>query len=106
MADYVRLIHRQSGGTYGWRRIRAGLLDEYEMIVNRKLIKAIMVEHNIAGVPRASVFRNPLADKRVDTDLVNRIFTADGPNPINVDHGLTGTNRERPGPREASLLAG
>ncbi|MFD1848053.1 transposase [Arthrobacter flavus] len=37
MADYVCLIHRQSGGTYGWRRIRAELLDEYEMIVNRKL---------------------------------------------------------------------
>jgi putative transposase len=80
VADYVCLIHRQSGGTYGWRRIRAELLDEYEMIVNRKLIKAIMVEHEIAGVPRASAFRYPLADKRTDADLVNRIFTADGPN--------------------------
>lgn len=76
----MRLIHRKSKGTYGWRRIRAELLDECEMIVNRKLIMAIMVEHEIAGVPRASAFRNPLADKRTDNDLVNRIFTADGPN--------------------------
>ncbi|MBM7846786.1 hypothetical protein [Arthrobacter roseus] len=50
------------------------------MILNDKLIKPIMVEHEIAGVRRASAFRNPLADKRTDTDLVNRIFTADGPN--------------------------
>ncbi|GAA1343450.1 hypothetical protein GCM10009611_17100 [Arthrobacter roseus] len=50
------------------------------MIVNRKLIKVIMAEHEIAGVPRASAVRHPLADKRTDTDLVNRIFTADGPN--------------------------
>ncbi|WP_196884728.1 IS3 family transposase [Arthrobacter sp. CAN_A214] len=80
MADYVRLIHQQSGGTYGWRRIRAELLDEYEMIVNRKLIKAIMIEHEIAGVPRAGAFRHALVDKRTDADLVNRIFTTDGPN--------------------------
>lgn len=39
VADYVRLIHRQFGSTYGWRRIGAELLDEYEMIANRKLIK-------------------------------------------------------------------
>ncbi|RNL61536.1 IS3 family transposase, partial [Arthrobacter oryzae] len=63
VVDYVVMIHGQSGGTYGWRRIRAELLDEYEMIVNRKLIKAVMREQRIAGVPRIKIFRNPLADK-------------------------------------------
>ncbi|RNL49460.1 IS3 family transposase [Arthrobacter oryzae] len=80
VADYDVMIHGQSGGTYGWRRIRAELLDEYEMIVNRKLIKAVMREQRIAGVPRIKIFRNPLADKRVDADLVKRLFTTDGPN--------------------------
>lgn len=80
VADYVRIIHRRSGGTYGWRRIRAELLDEYEMIVNRKLINTIMAEQGIKGVPQVKAFRNPVGDKRTDADLVNRVFTADGPN--------------------------
>ena len=29
MGDYAVMIHGQSGGTYGWRRIGAELLDEY-----------------------------------------------------------------------------
>lgn len=62
VADYVVIIHGQSGGTYGWRRIRAELLDEYELIVNRKLIKAVMQEQRLAGVPGIKVSRNPLAD--------------------------------------------
>lgn len=60
MTDYVCLIYRQSVGTYGWRRIRAELLDEYKMIVNSKLVMAIIVEQETAGVPRTSAFRNPL----------------------------------------------
>ena len=66
MADYVVMIHGRSGGTYGWRRIRAERLDEYEMIVNRKLIKAVMREHRTAGVPRIKISRNPLADESMD----------------------------------------
>lgn len=59
MADYVCLIHRQSGGTYGWRRIKAELLDEYEMIVNRNLIIAIMNEHEIASGSAGQYFPQP-----------------------------------------------
>lgn len=100
MADYVVMIRGQSGGTYGWLRIRAELLDEYEMIVNRKLIKAVIREQRIAEVPRVRVFRNPLADKRMDADLVKRVFTADGPNRL----WLTDVT-EHPPVREGSIAA-
>lgn len=49
------------------------------MIVNPRLIKDVMREQRIAGVPRIKIFRNPFADKRVDADLVKRVFTTDGP---------------------------
>lgn len=67
-------------GTYGWRRIRAELPDEYEIVVNRQLVKALMRDHFITGVPRVRASRNPVADTRTAADLVKRIFTSDGPN--------------------------
>lgn len=73
-------LHHSSGfvGPYMMARLTraVSLMVERE----RLTVMAIMVEHEIAGVPRPNAFRNPLADKRTDNDLVNRIFTTDGPN--------------------------
>ena len=66
MADYVRLIHRRSGGTYGWRRIRAELLDEYEMIVNRKLIRAITQAQRSRQRDGATIMDDFLTHPRAD----------------------------------------
>ncbi len=52
MADTIEKIYQRSRGTYGKRRIRAELLDTYEMNVNHKLVSAIMTELGIAGLPR------------------------------------------------------
>jgi transposase-like protein len=51
VADAITEIHQRSRCTYGGRRIRAALLDEYEMNVNLKLVRAIMIEHGISGLP-------------------------------------------------------
>jgi hypothetical protein len=49
VADAIEEIHRRSRGVYGKRRIRAALLEEHEMIVNHKLIEAIMRERACPG---------------------------------------------------------
>jgi putative transposase len=51
VADTVTEIHQRSRGTYGGRRIRAALLADYDMIVNLKLIRSIMSEHGLHGLP-------------------------------------------------------
>ena len=52
VADAVGKIHLKSRVTYGKRRIQAALLEEYEMIVNLKLVGAVMRERGLAGLPR------------------------------------------------------
>lgn len=51
VADTITEIHQRSRGTYGGRRIRAALLDEFEMNVNLKLVRAIMAEQGLSGLP-------------------------------------------------------
>ncbi|MCV7342007.1 transposase IS3/IS911 family protein [Mycobacterium haemophilum DSM 44634] len=41
MADTITEIHQRCRGTYGRRRVRAALLTDYDMNVNRKLVNAI-----------------------------------------------------------------
>ncbi len=38
-------------GSYGWRRIRAELADAYGQQVNKKLIRSIMADQGISGLP-------------------------------------------------------
>ena len=44
-------IHKRSRGTYGMLRIRAALLREQNMVVNKKLILSIMRELGLKGLP-------------------------------------------------------
>jgi transposase InsO family protein len=82
VADEIKKVHQRSRGTYGKRRIRATLLAEVDMVVNHKLVAAIMAELGLAGMPR-SRNRTPHL-LRVDTpsDLVRRSFTASRPNEL------------------------
>ncbi|MEV7232195.1 IS3 family transposase [Polymorphospora sp. NPDC051019] len=52
VADEIKKIHQHSRGAYGKRRIRAALLEEHEMIVNHKLVAAIMRERRSGGRTR------------------------------------------------------
>lgn len=52
VAEEIARIHQRSRGTYGKRRVRAALLAQHEMIVNLKLVTAIMRERDLADLPR------------------------------------------------------
>jgi putative transposase len=80
VADTIIEIHQRSRGTNGRRRIRAALLGDYDMNVNRKLIHAIMTEHGLYGLPRPRRPARNLIRVNTPCELVNRQFTATGPN--------------------------
>ena len=82
VADAIEEIHRRSRGVYGKRRIRAALLEEHEMIVNHKLVEAIMRERGMSGLPRPRRRKPGLLGVDTPADLVQRRFTADGPNEL------------------------
>jgi putative transposase len=82
VADTVTEIHQRSRGTYGGRRIRAALLADYEMIVNLKLIRSIMSEHGLHGLPHPPRRIPNLIRVNTPADLVNRQFTATRPNEL------------------------
>ncbi|WP_205873909.1 IS3 family transposase [Mycobacterium camsae] len=75
-------IHQRSRGTYGGRRIRAALLADYEMNVNLKLVRSIMTEHGLSGLPRPRRRIPTLIRVTTPDDLVNRHFTASRPNEL------------------------
>jgi len=82
VTDTITEIHQRSRGTYGGRRIRAALLDEFEMNVNLKLIRAIMTEQGISGLPHPRRRIPNLIRLHTPADLVNRCFTATRPNEL------------------------
>ena len=79
----VRTIHQSSDGTYGRPRICAELKEEGEHVAEKR-IGRLMKEEGIAGVSRRrKVFttRRDL-DARPAPDLVDRKFSASGPNQL------------------------
>jgi transposase-like protein len=82
VADTITEIHQRSRGTYGRRRVRAALLADYEMNVNLKLVNSIMSEHGLYGLPRPGRRKPNLIGVDTPADLVNRRFTATGPNEL------------------------
>jgi len=77
----IRTIHAQSRGTYGVPRIHHELTDD-GVHVGRKRVARLMREAGLAGVSRRKAPRTTIrqADVRPAPDLVNRDFTATGPN--------------------------
>ncbi|MFT4865430.1 MAG: putative transposase [Ilumatobacter sp.] len=70
-------IWEQSRRTYGWRSVHAELADVYGHVANQKLVRAIMCEQGISGLPKR---RCDMINKATSTDLMNRDFDRDGPN--------------------------
>jgi putative transposase len=82
IAGEIEKIHRNSRGVYGKRRIRAALLEEHDMMVNHKLVAAIMRERGLSGLPRRRRRKPPLVGVDTLSDLVRRRFTASRPNEL------------------------
>jgi putative transposase len=82
VADAIEDIHRRSRGVYGKRRIRAALLADYDMVVNHKVVEAIMRERGLSGLPRPRRRKANLLGVQTPSDLVQRRFTASRPNEL------------------------
>jgi putative transposase len=82
LADAIADIHARSRGTYGILRIRAALETEQGLIVNTKLVKRIMRELGIHGLPGPRKGVKNLNNAPTCEDLVQRQFTARGPNEL------------------------
>ena len=84
LVEQIREIHTESDGTYGMPRVRAELADR-DVHVSRKRIARLMRGHGICGVSRRRGFvvtTRRDQRQRPAPDLVNRKFTADGPNQL------------------------
>ena len=82
LADVITEIHIGSRRTYGWRRIGAELADAYGQRVNKKLIRAIMAELAISGLPARRKAKPAPVHRATTADLVNRHFGREGPNQL------------------------
>jgi putative transposase len=82
LTDVICQIHLQSRQTYGRRRVQAELLDEYGQIVNKKLVRSIMTEQGLYGLPTRRRGKPNLAHRATTEDMVNRNFHRDGPNQL------------------------
>ncbi|MSO45082.1 MAG: hypothetical protein EXQ74_07265 [Thermoleophilia bacterium] len=81
-ADVILSIHAQSRQTYRMRRSKAEVADAYGQVVNTKLIRLIMREQGLAGLPVRRRRKPNLAHTLSVEDLVNRDFRRDGPNQL------------------------
>ena len=82
LSDLVVRVWEESRRTYGKRRIRAELADAYGETVNHKLIRSIMRELGISGLPKRRRHKPSGSNRYTSEDLVNRAFGRDGPNQL------------------------
>ena len=80
LAEKIRRFHVRSRGTYGVPRIWADLA-EVGHHVSRKRVARLMKRDHLAGVHRRRFVRTTIRDEAAEPfpDLVNRDFTASGP---------------------------
>ncbi|OEJ36717.1 IS3 family transposase [Streptomyces agglomeratus] len=80
LTEQIQRIHADSGGIYGSPRVHAVLRRE-GVHVGRKRVERLMREADLAGVsPRRKGFTRRDPKATLAPDLVNRDFTAPGPN--------------------------
>jgi putative transposase len=80
LAAEIRRSHARSRGTYGVPRIWADLADAGHH-VSRKRVARLMKHDHLAGVHRRRFVRTTIRDEAAEPfpDLVNRDFSAEGP---------------------------
>lgn len=81
----IEAIHRESRGTYGVPRIQAALADR-GIHVGRKRVARLLRHAGLQGVSRRKPFHTTVRDDtaRPAPDLIDRQFTAGGPNRLGV----------------------
>ena len=81
LTERIRAIHARSDGTYGVPRVHAELVDE-GVRVGRRRVARLMRAAGLQGVTRRKFVSTTQrsASARPAPDLVDRDFTADGPN--------------------------
>jgi putative transposase len=81
LTEVIREVHARSRETYGYRRIRAELVDTHAMSVGRHRVARLMRKTGIHGVTRRKFCRTTRRDEhaRPAPDLLKRDFTAEGP---------------------------
>ena len=81
LTEVIREVHARSRETYGYRRIRAELVDTHAMAVGRHRVARLMRTAGIHGVTRRRFCRTTRRDEhaRPAPDLLERDFTAEGP---------------------------
>jgi putative transposase len=81
LLEQIRSIHQRSRGTYGAPRIQAELQAQ-GTAVSRKRVARLMREAGLVGASRRRRFNTTVrdGDRRPAPDLVERRFTAEGPN--------------------------
>ncbi len=82
LADTIKELHMASRSTYGVRRMRAALFHERGLVVNRKLIRRIMADHSLSGLPLRRKKGRNLVHVATSEDLVKRNFAAAAPNAL------------------------
>ncbi|KUL21364.1 integrase [Streptomyces regalis] len=82
LADKIRTIHTDSGGTYGAPRITAELRDAHGMTINEKKVARVMRKFRISGFRLRKRMRTTVPEPAQTPvpDLFKRDFTASAPN--------------------------
>jgi len=83
LREQIRGFHKASDGTYGTPRILEDLREEGTR-VGRKRVARLMKLEGLRGVCRRKTARTTVRspERRPAPDLVERVFTADGPNKL------------------------
>ena len=84
LSERIVAIHKRSRGTYGVPRIQAELVEDHDLRIGRERISRLMRAEGIVGVSRRRGTRTTLRaeDAHVIPDLVERDFSADGPDQL------------------------
>jgi transposase InsO family protein len=73
---------------------RQDYIIERALVVNHKLIASVMADLGLSGLPRRKSRKRNLITVRTSSDLVNRNFTATGPNQLWVTDFTEHSTRE------------
>jgi len=79
LAGEIVQVHKDSGGTYGSRRVVAELRYGRGVLVGRGQVELLMHRLGIQGLPKRRLPRGAKLGKPSTLDLVRRRFTADSP---------------------------
>jgi putative transposase len=79
LIDQIRAVHAASRGIYGARRVHAELVLGRGIAVGHNAVELLMRRAGLKGTIGRQKWRHAKPDQ-IATDLLNRDFTADGPN--------------------------